>query len=606
MTTSSTGAPAADARIALSVVLCTRNGAGRIGAQLDALRSQHWDQPWEPVVDNGSDDGTAAVVRRIMGHDPRLKLVAAAEQANLAYARNVGAVAASGWCLAFVNDDDIVGDGWVAAIGTDLDEHQLVGSMLEYDRLNSGVARTGRASFQQCQIEHMMGLPRLGDCGFGVRAVTWRLLGGNDERWGATGENFDFSFRASVLHGIEPVLVPDAVYHVALRTDTRGTCRQARRYGASHASLYRGVGPVRRSLARTTRGGGPAVAVDRPPRRRPACTGEGHRLGPGRRHADWAPAGQHPVSSLVPVNDVPSTVRVVIPTFNRAASVGRAVTSVLDQSYEPLEVVVVDDGSTDDTAQVLATLADPRLRVLRQPNAGVAAARNAGAADAADGTLLTFLDSDDEALPGWIEMFVGLARGSRVVSSAMLYVGPDGSADPVLPQPLGPSYFNQEGLFLAGAFALPVALFREVGGYTEGLAYSENTDLAIRLCRALARREETIASTPAIGVRVATGSNIYPSQIRLDAAQRMLDLHREHFARFPALLATYESIAGVHAMRLGEIRIARRHLRRAVAADPRAMKNLVRLVAAYVPLLRNRRYAPLASGPAGTTDRVGG
>lgn len=296
------------------------------------------------------------------------------------------------------------------------------------------------------------------------------------------------------------------------------------------------------------------------------------------------------------------TVRVVIPTFNRAATVGRAVTSVLAQSHEPLEVVVVDDGSTDDTGALLAALADPRLRVLRQANAGVAAARNAGAAGAADDTLLTFLDSDDEALSGWIERLVGLTGCSRVVSSAMLYVGPDGSTASHLPQGHGPAFYNMEGLFLAGAFALPAGLFREIGGYTAGLAFSENTDLAIRLCRRLAADGEVIACTPVVGARMVGGIQAYSSQLRLDAARRMLELHHEHFRRFRTLGATYEAIAGVHAMRLGEVRVARRHLRRAVAAEPLRFKHHFRLLAAYVPPLRNRRYATLVPPPDATVD----
>ena len=73
-------------------------------------------------------------------------------------------------------------------------------------------------------------------------------------------------------------------------------------------------------------------------------------------------------------------VTVVVPTYQRAATVERAVRSVLAQEGPPFEVIVVDDGSTDGTAERLATLDDPRLRVVHQANAGRGAARNAGAA----------------------------------------------------------------------------------------------------------------------------------------------------------------------------------------------------------------------------------
>jgi glycosyltransferase involved in cell wall biosynthesis len=87
-------------------------------------------------------------------------------------------------------------------------------------------------------------------------------------------------------------------------------------------------------------------------------------------------------------------VSVIVPTFNRAHTVGDAVRSVLGQSCRELELIVVDDGSTDHTAEVLDSIRDVRMRVLRQENRGVSAARNAGIA-ASKGELLALLDSDD-------------------------------------------------------------------------------------------------------------------------------------------------------------------------------------------------------------------
>ena len=73
-------------------------------------------------------------------------------------------------------------------------------------------------------------------------------------------------------------------------------------------------------------------------------------------------------------------VSVVLPTYDRAHTLRASLDSLLEQSGVELEVIVVDDGSRDDTAAVLARVHDPRLRVLRTEHAGVAAARNAGIA----------------------------------------------------------------------------------------------------------------------------------------------------------------------------------------------------------------------------------
>lgn len=100
----------------------------------------------------------------------------------------------------------------------------------------------------------------------------------------------------------------------------------------------------------------------------------------------------------------PPHVSVVIPMFNRAATIRRAVDSALGQSFASLEVVVVDDASSDDCAAMVEGIDDPRVRLLRRPrNGGAAAARNAGIA-AARGALIAFLDSDDEWFPRKLEI----------------------------------------------------------------------------------------------------------------------------------------------------------------------------------------------------------
>lgn len=87
-------------------------------------------------------------------------------------------------------------------------------------------------------------------------------------------------------------------------------------------------------------------------------------------------------------------VTVIIPTFNRARYLGQAIESVLRQSVEDLELLIVDDGSTDDTRALLDAVTDPRLRVLRQEHRGISAAMNAGLREA-KGVYVARLDSDD-------------------------------------------------------------------------------------------------------------------------------------------------------------------------------------------------------------------
>lgn len=101
-------------------------------------------------------------------------------------------------------------------------------------------------------------------------------------------------------------------------------------------------------------------------------------------------------------------VSIVLPTFNRVDVIGRAIDSVMKQTFEDWELLIVDDGSTDGTAEAVSHL-DPRIRVLRQENAGVYTARNHGLAKAL-GRYLTFLDSDDEWAPHFLELTTAFLR----------------------------------------------------------------------------------------------------------------------------------------------------------------------------------------------------
>jgi len=103
-------------------------------------------------------------------------------------------------------------------------------------------------------------------------------------------------------------------------------------------------------------------------------------------------------------------VGVVIPLFNKGTLVRRALSSVLSQTYQNFEVVVVDDGSTDEGPDVVRQCSDLRVRLIRQINAGPGAARNRGVRET-QSPYLAFLDADDEWMPRFLEVYVeGLRR----------------------------------------------------------------------------------------------------------------------------------------------------------------------------------------------------
>lgn len=132
---------------------------------------------------------------------------------------------------------------------------------------------------------------------------------------------------------------------------------------------------------------------------------------------------------------VPGLVSVVIPVFNREQMLRQAVASVVEQRYEPVEIVLVDDGSTDDTGRTcdqLAAESPNSVRVVHQPNSGPGAAREAGRA-VCRGEFIQYLDSDDLLLPRKLERQVEALRGdpeAGVAYGFTRYRGSDGRGRP--------------------------------------------------------------------------------------------------------------------------------------------------------------------------------
>ena len=124
-------------------------------------------------------------------------------------------------------------------------------------------------------------------------------------------------------------------------------------------------------------------------------------------------------------------ISVIIPAYNAEATIARACSSVFSQSYPSVELLVVDDGSRDQTGAILQQLWEehPNLLVVSQPNGGVSRARNAGL-DAARGEYIMFLDADDELEPGCMEDFYAISREKDcdIVAGGCLRIRPDGSS----------------------------------------------------------------------------------------------------------------------------------------------------------------------------------
>ena len=231
-----------DAAPELTVILCVRNGAARVRTQLETLARQEWNGRWDVLlVDNASTDATPEVLRAFAAEHDRFRVVDAHDRLGLSHARNVGVANTRARSVAFCDDDDLVGDGWVAAMGTALRTHPVVACQFEWNELRSDEDPVDYTTFQRRELSSVFGYAVASGVS-GWQRELWESLGGNDESMTFTGEDFDMSIRAFLRCGIEPYFEPAAVCHIARRTGRRATYRQARRYGRSSVVLYERYG----------------------------------------------------------------------------------------------------------------------------------------------------------------------------------------------------------------------------------------------------------------------------------------------------------------------------------------------------------------------------
>ncbi|MGA9236278.1 MAG: glycosyltransferase [Desulfobacterales bacterium] len=191
--------------------------------------------------------------------------------------------------------------------------------------------------------------------------------------------------------------------------------------------------------------------------------------------------------NLSPITD--PLVSIIIPTYNRAWIVRDAIDSVLGQTYADFELIVVDDGSTDRTPQILDAYGD-RLRVIRQANRGVSAARNRGIGDSS-GPLIALLDSDDIWLPEKLAVQVDFFKrypSALICQTEEIWIRNGLRVNPGKRhrKPSGMIFERSLDLCLVSPSAVMVRreLLEEVGLFDENLPACEDYDLWLRVgCR---------------------------------------------------------------------------------------------------------------------------
>lgn len=411
------------------------------------------------LIDDGSTDGSLALAQRLAAGAPDRIRVWSQAQSGAAATRNRGADLASGDALMFLDADDLMAPDTLAALATALESQPGAAiAACPWRRLDKVGADwvTRPASCRPRRPDPLSGWLTgwyYPPCALLWSRTAYRQTGGWDEAIGVNDDG-DLMMRALILgvplietvagrsyyrrlpqgqtslsgqrysrRGLQDRLaVLDKIRHwldeagrlPAYADPLAEAYRRLAREAPDHADLARiarqragrlGLGPYWRDLMASGRAR--LRRLRRPsPRtgpRKPAGDGRPVRL--GEAHAA-ALLSAHPTAlqptALAPAAPVPKPplVSVVIPSYNRPAELRRALASVLAQDVEDLEILVIDDASTEDTESAATGFGDPRIRFLRQPhNGGVAAARNRGLQESR-APFIALLDDDDEWLPG--------------------------------------------------------------------------------------------------------------------------------------------------------------------------------------------------------------
>ena len=287
------------------------------------------------------------------------------------------------------------------------------------------------------------------------------------------------------------------------------------------------------------------------------------------------------------------TFSVIIPTYNRAHLLPRCLDSVLAQRLTDFEIVVADDGSTDGTRSLVRQYAekDKRIKYAYQRNQGANVARNLGAGQA-EGMYLTFLDSDDEALPHWLEAMHGVARAAHAeaVCCGIRFVGPSGELkSEKLPKSGDPTSYPR-GLYLSGTYCVRRDVFFLLDGFHPPLRANQHSEFRCRLLPKVRTHGWAVGLVHEVLVHAHDhdGAKIR-GNIRdvFESAVYVLTEHAHVLKENPSTYFSWASAAGGAAAQLGRYGDARTWFFAAIRTRPASIRGIARCLLTFVPGLRS-------------------
>lgn len=282
------------------------------------------------------------------------------------------------------------------------------------------------------------------------------------------------------------------------------------------------------------------------------------------------------------MNKKPPQVSIILPTYNRAHLVGRSIQSILVQSYEDFELIVVDDASSDNTKEVVKGMHDPRIRYITyQVNRGASYARNVGIKEA-KGIYIAFQDSDDEwmtqKLEKQMEIFVTAPDDVGVVYCDMIKINEKESRERYWHSPLvidgrliHPETLDYQVARLGIVSAIiKKECFETIGLFDESMSKYEDLDLFIRLSkkyRFIHLPTPLVKYYDTIGISSNTDTEVTAQEILLEKHYRGIESNREFLSK------QYFDL-GVYLWNNGQTKEGRKYFVNAVKQDPFNMRYL--------------------------------
>ena len=246
---------------------------------------------------------------------------------------------------------------------------------------------------------------------------------------------------------------------------------------------------------------------------------------------------------------------IIIPSFNRTHIIDRAIQGVLQQTFQDFEILIVDDGSTDNTQAIVKEYStDLKIKYIYQNNQGVCSARNTGAKEA-NGAYLIFLDSDDTVEKSWLQDFYDSLKKNQydIAYCNITILKSDGTKEKIdAANPYGNN--TGKGADMAGSWAVKKEVFFKVGMYDTNIKFGENNELRLRF--QFEKLKVVLVGKYNFCYYASEDGGSKNSQHKINSIEYILNKHKVYYDRNIRVKKLFLQSAAVAAVRIGQVKKA--------------------------------------------------